>query len=145
MKRFATAAVSMTIGLMAIPSTAAAQTCEVGQEQAICQQLADCYAIGAIFLPRSDAVPYYRQCLFLDRRYKLNHPAETRAPRRARVLPRGQSTFFPLYCVAQEYAGNPNLPFCRARNTQEGDGGGGGGGRERDGRTAPRRAPRFTG
>ena len=143
MRRLATAATLMTLGLLAAPTPAAAEGCAAGEAQDACVQLSECFLVGAVVLLQADAIDYYRQCVYLDRRYKLEeHGSGDHAHRRARWLPRSQSEFLTLFCVAQENAGNTNHPWCRVRNTRSGGSTGGGGS---GGDTGGRREPRFTG
>ena len=141
---------SLAVAAAVMPSSAAAQTCIPGANQSTCQALTECYAIGAtIFVTASpaEAVGWARNCLNLDRRYRIEITGSGNdARQRARPKRTTRSTFWSLYCEAERRAGNPNAPLCRIRSAPSGSGGGGGGGGRTDGGSGGgTREPNFTG
>lgn len=150
MRKLATIAVLGTLGLVAVPSPASAQSCLPDSAQEICQTLNECYLVGtAIFFTASpaEAVTWSRRCLFLDRRYRRHdHSAGDHAHARTRRKRVVRSEFWPVYCEAERRAGNPDAPLCQIKSRpgprRDGGGGGGGGGGTPDRGT---REPRFTG
>lgn len=147
MRKLAMIAALVTLGLVAVPSSASAKTCLPDGNQEVCVALNECYIVGTvIFLSASpaEAVAWSRNCLFLDRRYKLDtHSAGGHAHERARRLRVVRSDLWGVYCEAERRAGNPDAPMCLLRSRPErGSGGGGGGGGRGDRGT---REPNFTG
>jgi hypothetical protein len=116
MKRVFAVAVVVMLGSVAVPSSAQAETCLSGSTQGACQQLSECYVVGATLLltAPADAVRFYRNCMSLERGYRLHkHNSGFHAHRRTRRLRATQSTFWPLYCLAQRRAGHRNDRLCR--------------------------------
>lgn len=147
MRKLATVAALVTLGLVAVPSSASAKTCLPDGNQEVCVALNECYLVGTVIFfstTPAEAVTWSRNCLFLDRRYRLDtHSAGGHAHERARRLRVVRSDFWGVYCEAERRAGNPDAPLCLLKSAP-GRGGGGGGGGDRGGDRGTR-DPRFTG
>ena len=117
------------------PASAGAENCrDSAANVSQCRNLAECKTIGAaIFNYASDgeAVTWTRDCLNLDRRYRMAQSGQRAvAVERARRLRAARSNFRSLYCEAIRRAGRTRPRVCRIRSAGTGGGGGGGGTRE---------------
>ena len=130
-----TACAFLTVALSAtLPGSAmaGAENCrDSAANAAQCRDLAECRTIGANifnYASEGEAVTFTRNCLNLDRRYRLTDSGSlAKAVERARLMRATRSSFRQLYCEAMRRAGQRSR-ICRIRSTGTGGGSGGGSG-----------------
>lgn len=115
----ATAGVAAAVAGAGAGAASAGTTCFADSQQSTCNELQTCVLIGALNMTEapSDAVDFYRTCLFTDDASRLvTVPgAGTVARSRGTRPPIYASTFWPLYCQALQRAGSSDPSICGLR------------------------------